>query len=111
MNKAELVYAIAKRAEVPASTVDSVINGLQEERVEALTRGEKVAVPGLLTVERTQRSARPGRNPQTGESIDIPAANTVKVTAGSTLKRPAGNVLGCSAGRGPASACPATSRG
>ena len=92
MNKAELVSAIAKRADVPASTVDSVIDGLREELVEAITRGDKVALPGLLTVERSQRSARTGRNPQTGESIDIPAANSVKVTAGSNLKKAAGNV-------------------
>ncbi|MGY1841304.1 MULTISPECIES: HU family DNA-binding protein [unclassified Modestobacter] len=92
MNKAELVSAIAKRADVPASTVDSVINGLQEELVDAITRGDKVAVPGLLTVERAQRSARTGRNPQTGESIEIAAANTVKVTAGSNLKKAAAAV-------------------
>ena len=92
MNKAELVSAIAKRADVPASTVDSVIDGLREELVEAITRGDKVAVPGLLTVERTQRSARTGRNPQTGESIEIAAANTVKVTAGSNLKKAASAV-------------------
>ncbi|SDY39912.1 DNA-binding protein HU-beta [Modestobacter sp. DSM 44400] len=92
MNKAELVSAIAKRADVPASTVDSVIDGLREELVEAITRGEKVAVPGLLTVERTQRSARTGRNPQTGESLEIAAANTVKVTAGSNLKKAASAV-------------------
>ncbi|MGY1832636.1 HU family DNA-binding protein [Geodermatophilus sp. SYSU D01180] len=92
VNKAELVSAIAKRADVPSSTVDAVLSGLQEELVEAITRGEKVAVSGLLTVERTQRSARTGRNPQTGESIEIPAANTVKVTAGSNLKKAASNV-------------------
>ncbi len=92
MNKSELVSAIAKRADVPASTVDSVLAGLQDELVDAITRGEKVAVSGLLTVERTQRSARTGRNPQTGESIDIPAANTVKVTAGSNLKKAASSV-------------------
>ncbi|WP_456611955.1 HU family DNA-binding protein [Blastococcus sp. SYSU DS0619] len=92
MNKAELVSAIAKRADVPASTVDSVLAGLQDELVDAITRGEKVAVSGLLTVERTQRSARSGRNPQTGETIDIPAANTVKVTAGSNLKKAASSV-------------------
>ena len=86
MNKAELVSAIAKRADVPASTVDSVLAGLQDELVEAITRGEKVAVSGLLTVERTQRSARTGRNPQTGEEIKIPAGQRVKVTAGSKLK-------------------------
>ena len=92
MNKAELVSAIAKRADVPASTVNSVLDGLQEELIEAITRGEKVAVSGLLSVERTTRSARTGRNPQTGESIDIPAANTVKVTPGSNLKKAAGSV-------------------
>jgi DNA-binding protein HU-beta len=92
MNKAELVSAIAKRAEVPASTVDAVIDGLREELVEAITRGDKVALPGLLTVERSQRSARTGRNPQTGESIEIAAANTVKVTAGSVLKKAAAAV-------------------
>jgi len=92
VNKAELVSAIAKRADVPAKTVDAVLGGLQSELIDAITRGERVAVPGLLTVERTQRSARTGRNPQTGESIDIPAANTVKVTAGSSLKKAAGSV-------------------
>ena len=92
MNKAELVSAIAKRTDVPASTVSSVIEGLQDELIDAITRGEKVAVSGLLTVERSQRSARTGRNPQTGESIDIPAANAVKVTAGSNLKKAASNV-------------------
>ena len=92
MNKAELVTAIAKRADVPSATVTTVLDGLQDELVEAITRGEKVAVSGLLTVERTQRSARTGRNPQTGESIDIPAANAVKVTAGSNLKKAASNV-------------------
>jgi DNA-binding protein HU-beta len=92
MNKAELVSAIAKRADVPSATVDSVIDGLREELVEAITRGDKVALPGLLTVERSQRSARTGRNPQTGESIEIAAANTVKVTAGSVLKKAAAAV-------------------
>jgi DNA-binding protein HU-beta len=92
VNKAEFVSAIAKEADVPAKTVDAVLGGVQSVLIDAITRGERVAVPGLLTVERTQRSARTGRNPQTGESIDIPAANTVKVTAGSSLKKAAGNV-------------------
>ncbi len=92
MNKAELVSAIAKRADVPSSTVDSVLAGLQEELVDAITRGDKVTISGLLSVERSQRSARTGRNPQTGESIEIPAANTVKVSAGSNLKKAASNV-------------------
>ena len=92
MNKAEFVSAIAKEADVPAKTVDAVLGGVQSVLIDAITRGERVALPGLMTVERTQRSARTGRNPQTGESIDIPAANTVKVTAGSSLKKAASNV-------------------
>ncbi|KQS71193.1 HU family DNA-binding protein [Modestobacter sp. Leaf380] len=92
MNKAELVSAIAKRADVPASTVDSVIAALGEEFVEALTRGDKIALPGLLTLERGQRSARTGRNPQTGESIEIAASNTAKLSAGSNLKKAAAAV-------------------
>ncbi|SCX40592.1 DNA-binding protein HU-beta [Klenkia marina] len=92
MNKAELVSAVAKRADVPASTVDSVIAALGEEFVEALTRGDKIAIAGLLTLERTTRSARTGRNPQTGESIEIAAANTAKLTAGSNLKKAAAAV-------------------
>ncbi|MEU2348340.1 HU family DNA-binding protein [Modestobacter sp. NPDC049651] len=92
MNKAELVSAIAKRADTTAATVDAVIDGLREELVEAITRGDKVSLPGLLTVERSQRSARTGRNPQTGESIEIAAANTVKVSAGSVLKKAAASV-------------------
>ena len=58
MNKAELVSAISKRADVPASTVDSVIDALGKEFVDALTNGEKIAIPGLLTLERSARSAR-----------------------------------------------------
>ena len=92
MNRAELVTAISKRADVPGKTVDAVLASLQDELVEAITRGEKVAVSGLITVERGQRAARQGRNPQTGESIDIPAAHTVKVTAGSNLKKAASSV-------------------
>ena len=92
MNKAELVSAVAKRADVPASTVDSVIAALGEEFVGALTRGDKIAIAGLLTLERTTRSARTGRNPQTGESIEIAAANTAKLTAGSNLKKAAAAV-------------------
>jgi len=48
--------------------------------------GTKVSIPGWLAVERTSRAARVGRNPQTGESINIAASNGVKVTAGSKLK-------------------------
>ncbi|MEY4994799.1 MAG: hypothetical protein RLZ65_648, partial [Actinomycetota bacterium] len=49
-------------------------------------KGDKVTIPGYLTVDKGRRAARTGRNPQTGATIQIAAANTVKVSAGSKLK-------------------------
>ena len=86
MNRKEVVSSIAQRAGLPATQVDRVIAELDQVLVEALGRGEKVQLPGLLTVERVERAARTGRNPQTGATIDIPAGHGVKVTAGSRLK-------------------------
>ncbi|WP_033823280.1 HU family DNA-binding protein, partial [Kitasatospora sp. MBT63] len=50
---------------------------------------EKVTIPGFLTLERTLRAARTGRNPQTGDPVQIPAGHGVKVSAGSKLKEAA----------------------
>ena len=86
MNRKEVVSSIAQRAGLPAAQVDRVIAELDQVLVEAVGRGEKVQLPGLLTVERVERAARTGRNPQTGASIDIPAGHGVKVTAGSRLE-------------------------
>ena len=51
-----------------------------------IPKGEKITIPGWLAVERTDRAARTGRNPQTGETIQIAAGHSVKLTAGSKLK-------------------------
>ena len=55
--------------------------------VDSLSKGEAVKITGLLAVERTERAARKGRNPRTGEEIQIPAGYGVKLTAGSALKK------------------------
>lgn len=86
MNRKEVVSSIATRAALPADTVDRVLAELDQVLLEAVGRGEKVQFPGLLSVERVERAARTGRNPQTGASLDIPAGYGVKVTAGSRLK-------------------------
>ncbi len=52
----------------------------------SVSNGEKITIPGWMSVERTDRAARQGRNPQTGETIQIPAGHGVKLTAGSKLK-------------------------
>ena len=47
---------------------------------------DKITIPGFISFEQTFRSARQGRNPQTGETIQVAATNTVKVSAGAKLK-------------------------
>ncbi|GIU83349.1 MAG: DNA-binding protein HU 1 [Acidimicrobiales bacterium] len=87
MNKSELVEAIAKKTGVSKAQVDTVLGGFQEVVTEVVRKGrEKVTIPGFLTFEQTKRKARTGRNPQTGETIKIPASKAVKITAGSKLR-------------------------
>lgn len=86
MNRKELAASIAERAEVPAAQADRFLTAFEQVLVDALSKGEDVTLPGVLAVKTVQRSARTGRNPQTGASIEIPAKQGVKVTPGSRLK-------------------------
>ena len=86
MNRKELVTAVAEQADLEQKTVDAVLRGLQTVLEGAVAKGDKVSVPGFLAVSVGKRAAREGRNPATGETITIKAANTVKITAGSALK-------------------------
>ncbi len=87
MNKTDLVADIAGRTGQNKTDVDSTIAALCDVMEETVARGgQKITVPGYFSVERTRRSARMGRNPQTGEQIQIPAANSIKMSAGSKLK-------------------------
>jgi DNA-binding protein HU-beta len=86
VNRKELVAAVAEGASQDQKTVDSVLRALQSTLEEAAASGEKVSVPGFFALSVGERAAREGRNPATGESISIPAAKTVKLTAGSALK-------------------------
>jgi DNA-binding protein HU-beta len=89
VNRKELVAAIADAAEVEQKTADAVLRGLQSTLEGAAAKGEKVSVPGFFALSVGRRAAREGRNPATGETIKIAAANTVKLTAGSALKEAA----------------------
>jgi DNA-binding protein HU-beta len=86
LNKSELVAKIAASTGQSQTAVDAVLNGFFETLAESVGSGTKVSIPGWLAVERTHRAARTGRNPQTGETIQIAAGNSVKVSAGSKLK-------------------------
>ena len=86
MNRKELVAAVADQAELEQKTVDAVLRGLHSTLEDAAAKGEKVSVPGFFALSVGRREAREGRNPSTGQTITIPAANTVKLAAGSALK-------------------------
>ncbi|MBP2397043.1 DNA-binding protein HU-beta [Glutamicibacter protophormiae] len=86
MNRSELVAAVAAKTENSQVAVNGVLDAVFDVFVEQISQGEKVSIPGWLAVERTDRAARTGRNPQTGEAIEIPAGHSVKLTAGSKLK-------------------------
>lgn len=87
LNRTELVAAIADRAGLTKVQADAALAAFQDVLVDSLSKGEAVKVTGLLSVERVERAARTGRNPRTGEEIQIPAGYGVKLSAGSTLKK------------------------
>ncbi|WP_334171681.1 HU family DNA-binding protein [Sinomonas sp.] len=85
-NRSELVAEVAGKTNLSQTAVNGVLDALFEVFESSVANGEKVSIPGWLAVERTERAARTGRNPQTGEEIQIPAGFGVKLTAGSKLK-------------------------
>ena len=85
-NRSELVAEVAGKAGTSQAAVNSVLDALFEVFETSVAAGEKVTVPGWLAVERTDRAARTGRNPQTGETIQIAAGHSVKLTAGAKLE-------------------------
>jgi len=87
MNRSELIAAAAQRSGLTNDVVEQSMNAVHSVIPEALVKGAKVTIPGFLSFEAVQRSAREGRNPSTGEKMHIPARTAVKVSAGSSLKR------------------------
>ena len=86
MNKAELVNAIADKTGQSASSVNEVLAALEDVVTGAVAGGDKVQLAGFLTFERSERAARTGRNPATGEALQIPAATVPKVKIGKAFK-------------------------
>lgn len=86
MNRNDLASTIAQRTGVTIKDANIVLGAFNDVVLDAIGRGEKVQLPGLFSIERVKRAARPGRNPQTGEKIEIPAGYAAKITAGSKLK-------------------------
>lgn len=91
LNRTELIAKIAEESGLTKTDADKAISALQDVLVDSLSKGEAVKITGLMSVERTERAARKGRNPRTGEEIQIPAGFGVKISAGSTLKKAVSN--------------------
>ncbi|HEX6923155.1 MAG TPA: HU family DNA-binding protein [Bacillales bacterium] len=86
MNRNELVGNIAEKSGLTKKDVETVVNGLIDEITGALQKGEKVQFVGFGTFETRERASRSGRNPQTGETLEIPATVVPAFRPGNKLK-------------------------
>ena len=86
LNKSDLVAAIAAETGESQAAVNKVVDAFFSVVAKQVGGGTKVSIPGWLSFEKTHRAASAGRNPATGETIQIAASNGVKVSAGSKLK-------------------------
>ncbi|MBT2502573.1 HU family DNA-binding protein [Curtobacterium sp. ISL-83] len=86
LNRTELVAAVAAESGQSQATVNGVVDALFSVVSSSVADGTKVTIPGWIAFEKTHRAARTGRNPQTGDAIQIAASDSVKVSAGSKLK-------------------------
>lgn len=86
MNKSELVSAIAEKTSLKKSDAEKAVKAFTEVVAEELKKGDKVQLVGFGTFSVSERAAREGINPATGEKIKIKAAKVPKFKAGAALK-------------------------
>jgi DNA-binding protein HU-beta len=87
MTKRELAKKVAESQGIPEKKANAVIDEVFSEIGNAMIAGDKVTIIGFGTFGTGRRNARVGKNPRTGETMDIPATTTAKFTAGAALKR------------------------
>jgi DNA-binding protein HU-beta len=86
MTKAELIETLANKLPINKAEAEKAINIMLEDIIEALKKGERVNISGFGTFSVSDRQARTGRNPKTGESIQISASRSAKFKPGKQLK-------------------------
>lgn len=86
MNKTELVAEIADKTGLSKKDSEAAVKAFIDTVAEGLKNGDKIQLVGFGTFEVSERPARTGRNPQTGETIEIAASRTPKFKAGKALK-------------------------
>ncbi|QYZ65109.1 MAG: transcriptional regulator HU subunit alpha [Gammaproteobacteria bacterium (ex Lamellibrachia satsuma)] len=86
MNKAELIDAMADAADISKAAAGRALDGMVDAIAGAMKSGDQVSLIGFGTFSVKARAARQGRNPQTGETIQIKASNIPSFKAGKALK-------------------------
>ena len=86
MNKTELIAAVAEKAEISKKDAEKAVKAFTEAVAEELAKGGKVQLVGFGNFEVSERPAREGRNPRTGETMTIAASKTPKFKPGKALK-------------------------
>ncbi|MFV2060873.1 MAG: HU family DNA-binding protein [Gammaproteobacteria bacterium] len=86
MNKAELIEAVAEKNEMTKAAATRAVDSVLGTITETLVSGDQVTLVGFGTFQVRARAARVGRNPRTGEAIDIKASNIPSFKAGKALK-------------------------
>ncbi len=86
LTKKDLVAELAQMLDLPMTQAEKFLNAYIETVTSNLKKGNEITLTGFGTFKQSKRSARKGRNPQTGAEIDIPASTSVKFVVGKTLK-------------------------
>ena len=86
MNKTELIAEVAKKCGISKKDAENALKAFTDVVADELKKGEKIQLVGFGTFEVSERAARTGRNPQTGDEMKIPASKAPKFKAGKALK-------------------------
>lgn len=86
LTRSDLTSRIADAAGLTQAQATDALRAFEATVTEALAAGDEVKLTGFAQFATAERAARTGRNPQTGEALEIPAGRVVKLTAGSSLK-------------------------
>ena len=86
MNKAVLIDQIATKADISKQKAAAALEAFTQSVTEAMAKGDSVTLTGFGVFSVSSRAARTGRNPQTGEAVDIPARKAPAFKAGKALK-------------------------
>jgi DNA-binding protein HU-beta len=86
MTKADLIESVANKTDLPKAIAERVVNTVFDDITAALKAGDKISISGFGTFAVSSRKARTGRNPKTGDAIEIAASKSAKFKAGKSLK-------------------------